>query len=219
MVSVWQDGDEGVALESCEFWTAFCEAQVEPGVLRPFLGRLVPVLLKNMVYDEYDEEVQDAEAAEDADHTDETDQEVKPFISRNAAHGEEEGDDDADEVSRWNMRKCSAAGLDVLSTVFQEEMLPIVTPIVQQRLQEEDWRARESAILALGAIAEGCVMGLIPYLPQLVSMLLPRLEDPRPLVRSAPICYAAGLANLSSQQSAFSMLQCVQSFSGVYWTL
>ena len=25
--------------------------------MRPFLGRLVPVLLKNMVYDEYDEEV------------------------------------------------------------------------------------------------------------------------------------------------------------------
>lgn len=104
--------------------------------------------------------------------------------NRNAAHGEEEGEEDAEEVSRWNMRKCSAAGLDVLSTVFQEELLPIVTPIVQQRLQEEDWRARESAILALGAIAEGCVMGLIPYLPQLVSMLLPRLEDPRPLVRS-----------------------------------
>lgn len=189
MLESTQDGDEGVALESCEFWTAFCEAQVEPGVLRPFLGRLVPVLLKNMVYDEYDEEVQDAEAAEDADHGDEKDQEIKPFIRRNAAHGEEEEDDDADEVSRWNMRKCSAAGLDVLSTVFQEEMLPIVTPIVQQRLQEEDWRARESAILALGAIAEGCVMGLIPYLPQLVSMLLPRLEDPRPLVRSIS-CWA-----------------------------
>ena len=77
-----QDSDEGVALESCEFWTAFCEAQVEAAVLRPFLGRLVPVLLKNMVYDEYDEEVQDAEAAEDADHADDTDQEIKPFISR-----------------------------------------------------------------------------------------------------------------------------------------
>ena len=95
------------------------------------------------------------------------------------------------------MRKCSAAGLDVLSTVFQEEMLPIVTPIVQQRLQEEDWRARESAILALGAIAEGCVMGLIPYLPQLVSMLLPRLEDPRPLVRSAPAFYVMPLRLLT----------------------
>jgi len=38
-------------------------------------------------------------------------------------------------VNRWNLRKCSAAGLDVLSTVFGEELLPIVTPIVQQRLQ------------------------------------------------------------------------------------
>lgn len=50
-----QSGDEGVALESCEFWSAFCEAAVSqpdrlnPEVLRPFLGRLVPVLLKNMV--------------------------------------------------------------------------------------------------------------------------------------------------------------------------
>ena len=51
-------------------------------MLRPFLGRLVPVLLKNMVYDEYDEEVQDAEAAEDADTADDKDQEIKPFISR-----------------------------------------------------------------------------------------------------------------------------------------
>ena len=61
-----QDGDEGVALESCEFWSAFCDAAVEPGVLRPFLDRLIPVLLRNMVYDEYDEEVAEAEEAEQA---------------------------------------------------------------------------------------------------------------------------------------------------------
>ena len=55
-VGCWgQSGDEGVALESCEFWSAFCEAAVSqperlsPEVLRPYLGRLVPVLLKNMV--------------------------------------------------------------------------------------------------------------------------------------------------------------------------
>lgn len=77
-----QDGDEGVALESCEFWSAFCEAAVEPAMLRPFLPRLVPVLLKNMVYDEYDEEVQDAEAAEEQVGTDDRDQEVKPFIHK-----------------------------------------------------------------------------------------------------------------------------------------
>lgn len=53
-----QDGDEGVAVESCEFWSAFCESQIESDVLRPFLPRLLPVLLKNMVWEEWDEEVQ-----------------------------------------------------------------------------------------------------------------------------------------------------------------
>ena len=48
---------------------------------------------------------------------------------------EEEEDAEGEEINKWNLRKCSAAGLDVLSTVFGEELLPIVTPIVQQRLQ------------------------------------------------------------------------------------
>ena len=33
-----QESDEGVALESCEFWSAFCEASVEPEVLGFILG-------------------------------------------------------------------------------------------------------------------------------------------------------------------------------------
>lgn len=38
-----QDGDEGVAVESCEFWSAFCDSQLESDVLRPFLPRILPV--------------------------------------------------------------------------------------------------------------------------------------------------------------------------------
>ena len=34
--------------------------------------------------------------------------------------------------------------------------------------QEEDWRARESAILALGAISEGCAAGLLGHLAEMV---------------------------------------------------
>ena len=49
--------------------------------------------------------------------------------------------------------------------------------------QDEDWRARESAILALGAISEGCHRGLVPYLGELVGLLMPPLSDARPLVR------------------------------------
>lgn len=52
-----QDGDPDLALESCEFWSAFCEARLSPELLQPHLQTLIPVLLKNMVYEEDDEEV------------------------------------------------------------------------------------------------------------------------------------------------------------------
>lgn len=50
MLSSTQDSDGAVALESCEFWMAFVEAQMDPNVLRPFLPQLLPILLKNMVF-------------------------------------------------------------------------------------------------------------------------------------------------------------------------
>ena len=59
------------------------------------------------------------------------------MLCRNASRGEggDDEDDDGEEVNRWNLRKCSAAGLDVLSTVFGDELLPIVLPIVEQKLR------------------------------------------------------------------------------------
>ena len=49
--------------------------------------------------------------------------------------------------------------------------------------QDPDWRARESAVLALGAISEGCHRGLVPFMGPMVTMLAPKLSDERPLVR------------------------------------
>ncbi len=49
--------------------------------------------------------------------------------------------------------------------------------------QDPNWRARESAILALGAVSEGCHAGLLPFLGSMVALLLPRMADPRPMVR------------------------------------
>lgn len=77
-----QNHDEGISLEACEFWSTFCDAVVEPELLRPFLQRLVPILLCNMVYEDFDEEVADAEAAEVADSAADRDADIKPFIHR-----------------------------------------------------------------------------------------------------------------------------------------
>jgi hypothetical protein len=41
------------------------------------------------------------------------------------------GQDDDDAVNVWNLRKCSAAGLDVLSNVFGDDILPTLMPLIQ----------------------------------------------------------------------------------------
>lgn len=71
---------------------------------------------------------------------------------------EDEMDDDdfADEMStEWNLRKCAAAALDVLAVRFSVDLLNVMLEPLKNKLWNSDWLQRESAILALGAIAEG----------------------------------------------------------------
>lgn len=53
----------------------------------------------------------------------------------------------------------------MLSNNYEDQdLLPLMLPIVQQNLDQQDWRLRESAILALGAVSEGCHMGMSSYI-------------------------------------------------------
>lgn len=97
---------------------------------------------------------------------------------------DDDGLDDDNSLSEWNLRKCSAAALDVLANVFREECLPIVLPILKDTLMHPTWEIKESGILALGAIAEGCMSGMIEYLPELIPYLIVCLSDKKALVRS-----------------------------------
>ncbi|ABP01032.1 predicted protein [Ostreococcus lucimarinus CCE9901] len=191
MLERQDDEDKDVAMESCEFWGAFCEAELGDDyvqILREFTPRLIPVLLTNMAYTEDDEEVISAEDDEVNVGREDRDQDIKPTFrdtkdKGSQGEGEDDGQDDSDDFV-WNLRKSSANGLDILSNVFGDELLPLLLPVVEQRLRESRWEIRESAILALGAVAEGCSGGLLQYLPMLINFLLPMLDDARPLVRS-----------------------------------
>ncbi|CAI5518192.1 unnamed protein product, partial [Closterium sp. Naga37s-1] len=187
MLASTRDSDPDVALEACEFWSAYCENNQSPEMLREFLPQLVTVLLTNMVYADDDEAVIDAEDEGDAP---DSDQDLKPRFHQSRLHGAngEDAEEDYDEsASTWNLRKCSAAGLDILSHVFGDALLPILMPLIQTNLadrSEGKWKEREASVLAVGAVAEGCIDGLLPALPQMIAHLLPLLEDPHPLVRS-----------------------------------
>lgn len=108
---------------------------------------------------------------------------------------EEDDDDDGDEdTSVWTLRKCAAAALDALANVYRSELLPFLLPKVQAALnskgateaeEAQAWIVRESGVLALGAIAEGCFDKLREFLPMLIPFLITHfLTDKKPLVRS-----------------------------------
>ncbi|KAK6137554.1 hypothetical protein DH2020_028696 [Rehmannia glutinosa] len=185
MLLVNKDPDDEVALEACEFWSAYCEAELPPENLREFLPRLIPILLSNMAYADDDESLLEAE--EDGSLPD-RDQDLKPRFHSSRFHGSEDVEDEDDDiVNVWNLRKCSAAALDFLSNVFGDEILPILMPIVQANLSttgDEAWKDREAAVLTLGAIGEGCINGLYPHLSEIIAFLVPLVDDKFPLIRS-----------------------------------
>lgn len=213
-----KDKNENVALEACEFWLTFAEDPDLAPFLHPLLSKVAPVLLDCMVYGEDDllwleGDAEDA-AVPDKDtdikprhyggkahgfeHESNGDELSKPRVG---AYGEELEDDDdefdddddfADEMStEWNLRKCAAAALDVLAVRFGVDLLNVLLEPLKLKLWNEDWLQRESGILALGAMAEGCIDAVEPHLPTLIPYLVNMLNDSKPLVRSIT-CWTLG---------------------------
>ncbi|KAI7960599.1 hypothetical protein MJO29_005667 [Puccinia striiformis f. sp. tritici] len=229
-----QESDESVALEACEFWLAFGEDVRLKDYLATYLAKIVPVLLKGMIYseedllildnDEEDETVPDREqdikprfyGAKDARNHDDSnnngasssspglnssDNSNTPGDGRQNGAGEDEnedseiddeGDSDEDDLyAEWNLRKCSAAALDVMAVNFENNLLDYLLPTLKEYLFQPKWEHKEAAILALGAIAEGCLNGMEPHLSTLVPLLLDALKDRKALVRSIT-CWTLG---------------------------
>ncbi|XP_037821481.1 transportin-1-like [Lucilia sericata] len=193
-----QDSDEGVALEASEFWLSLAEQSICKDVLTPYLPQLAPVLVKGMRYSDIDIILLKGNVEED-DMVPDREEDIRPRFHKSRTHtiksteagGGDDDDDDFDDgldddssLSEWNLRKCSAAALDVLANVFRQECLPILLPILKDTLFHQDWVIKESGVLALGAIAEGCMQGMIPHLPELIPYLISCLSDKKALVRS-----------------------------------
>lgn len=196
-----RDPDEAVALEACEFWLSLAEQPICKDVLGKHLNHLIPVLMSRMKYSEIDIVLLKGDVEEDEMIPDK-EEDIRPQFHRPRTHtqkhtsesgmtddndndsDDDDDDDDSNHMADWNLRKCSAAALDVLANVFHEEILPVVLPILTETLTHSDWIVKEAAILALGAIAEGSMNGMIAHLNQLVPYLIQCLSDKKALVRS-----------------------------------
>uniref|UniRef100_A0A1I7YJB0 Transportin-1 n=1 Tax=Steinernema glaseri TaxID=37863 RepID=A0A1I7YJB0_9BILA len=195
-----EDSNEDTALEACEFWLALAEnTDVCMENVRPILPKLVPILVKCMRYSPGDIAI--LKGDEDDYMVPDKDQDIKPRFHRAKTHTQKHNadgentapnaddeddmdDDDDDSSTEWNLRKCSAASLDVMSGIFGDEFLVTLLPILKEILFHERWEIKESGILALGAVAEGCMNGITPHLPELIPYLINSLQDRKALVRS-----------------------------------
>lgn len=232
-----KDKNENVALEACEFWLTFAEDTELAPYLHPLLGKVAPVLLDCMVYgeddllwlegDAEDANVPDKETdikprhyggkTHGLEHEDPNGAAAKPKLG---AYGEENLDDAeedfdldddefADEMStEWNLRKCAAAALDVLAVSFGGDLLNVLLQPLKEKLWSEDWLQRESGILALGAMAEGCIEAIEPHLTTLVPYLINTLND-------AKVSYPPGRSLLDPHICQLHSRWCDQSLAGL----
>ncbi|KAJ5167316.1 uncharacterized protein N7482_006097 [Penicillium canariense] len=212
--------DPELALDAAEFWIVAGEQQSLQQPLAPYMHKVIPVLLQNMVYEE-DDVIRLMGDEDDADAEDRA-EDLKPKFAKSkgarldtsklgeqTANGQpqqSQQEDDEDDLSEgeiedsefgddpegeWTLRKCSAAALDVFSNVYHDQIFTIILPYLKETLRHEQWPNREAAVLTLGAVADGCMDAVTPHLHELVPYLISLLNDAQPVVRQIT-CWCLG---------------------------
>ncbi|KAK2821856.1 hypothetical protein FQN49_007606, partial [Arthroderma sp. PD_2] len=208
--------DPELVLDASEFWIVAGEEKQLRTAMIPYLPKIIPVFLQNMVYDE-EEAAIIAGKADDADEQDRP-EDLKPQFAKTksarltgakdleeGANGDkkatevEDSDDDDlsdgeiedDPEEEWTIRKSSATALDIFATVYHQPVFEIVLPYLRENLKNPKWANREASVLALGAIADGCMQTVQPHLPELIPYLISLLTDPEPIVRMIT-CWCLG---------------------------
>ena len=196
------DDDDDVALQACEVLLSISSSTYLANHVESKLDVIIPALLKNMVYSEMEVFLMEGQDENDDENVVDKDEDIKPTAVKSrgnrtrgnntdtASDSELSDDssdlsdaDDSDLTPSWTIRKCAAATLDSLASGYPQKVFLLTLPAVKQQITSEKWPIREAAILALGAVAEGCWQVAANELPSLVPYLVERLSDPQPRVR------------------------------------
>ena len=183
------DLEEAVALEACEFWSTLALTQEGQDALKPYLPRLIPLLISRMRLTEHQvmvDRIEEEEHASGERHVN-----IKPLHYRGKS-GADNDDEDEDASGTWTIRRQSAAVFDNIAVVFDSSLvLPFALTSISALLQDEDVWNRECGMLALGALSRGCQDDLTEFIPQIYPFLLESLANPVPEVRSIA-CWTLG---------------------------
>lgn len=211
MLNMLSCDQEELALESCEFWLSlsYHMNDIDSSIMNQVFSKLFPLIFKGMIYSEEDPIYIENEQDTEADSTD-NDTNIVPrhhhshqstkgvvkketitkhhhipsVLEEGELEDDTEDDENEEELSDWNLRKCCAATLDSFSVHLTEYQINnFVLSLISQHLNHTEWKSIEVGILALGAIAPGCYETLKPHLYQIIPMLISCTKHERPLIR------------------------------------
>ncbi|CDO92846.1 unnamed protein product [Kluyveromyces dobzhanskii CBS 2104] len=177
---------EKVALGACEFLLALVsDTSIPDHLIQPYIQELVPLLLTNMVYSQDEIIVMEASNDDDANSEDK-DEDIKPVSAKiqkkNDDNNDDEDDDDDEDDGNfdheWNLRKCAASVLDILTRIFPKEVIETALPLLREHLTSDNWYISEATTLSLGAMAEGGIKYFDSQLPALIPFLVEQLRSP-----------------------------------------
>ena len=150
-----QSDEEAVALQSIEVWCTIAEEEMD------------------LLDDE-------AEAQSCHNFIKNAAPHLIPVLLETLTKQEEELQDDG----TWDIAMAGGTCLGLLANTIQDEVVPLVWPYVQENIGKPDWRFRESATMAFGAILEGpSGQVLAPLVNMAFQFLLNAMNDQNMCVR------------------------------------
>lgn len=108
---------------------------------------------------------------------------------------QEEFDDEDD----WNPCKAAGVCLMLLATCCEDDIVPHVLPFVKDNIKHTDWRFRDAALMAFGAILEGPdPANLKPLVEQAMPMLINLMKDESVVVKDTAAWTIGRVCELNS---------------------
>lgn len=174
--------EEDLQIAAVQFWSAVLHFPKFAQRAAEAIHQIIPTLIKSMVYSEMEIGMLTAGASDW--QQEDKEEEIRPrhFQSKVQSTNDEDDEDAGDEeVEEWNLRRVSARTLDDISAYFGEPILAPTLNIISQWIDSSastaDWKYLEAAVLAFGAITEGCLHAMGPFLPTISSHLLGHLAN------------------------------------------
>ena len=152
-VRALQTDDPQIGLQAIEFWSSVCEEEI---------GRMEAINAgeKDVVYHQFIEKALGV---------------LTPMLLEQLTKQEEGQDEDE---TAWNLAMAGGICLNLIANLTGDKVVDGVMQYITQNIQQENWRQKEAALFAFGAILEGPSREkLAPLANEALPFLLNSMKD------------------------------------------